>query len=317
MILPRVIPIRAIRKKTSFRCLHSITIASMSSSSLEFVDIGVNLTDGMFKGKYHGKKAHQPDLENVLKRAKDAGVVAQMVTAGSVSEVKQVLDLVKRYENEGAGLYATAGIHPTRTSGVGESIQYLDDLRKFLDQEAITKNPKGKIVAIGECGLDYDRLQFSKAEVQKEHFPHHLQLAKEYKLPLFLHCRAAQEDFIKIIQKEVDGIAEACENEATRNDTHKRRRIGVAHCHTGTVEEMQQLISQGLFIGFTGCSFKEEEGIRLAKEVPLEYLMLETGAFNLLIHTHVSFFSDLLKLFLIEQMLLGVIYVKHMHLHLS
>lgn len=199
-----------------------------------------------------------------------------MVTAGSVSEVKQVLSLVKRFEND--ALYATAGIHPTRTSGVGKDLQYLNDLKNFLDQEAITRNPKGKIVAIGECGLDYDRLQFSKAEVQKEHFPYHLELAKEYKLPLFLHCRAAQEDFISIIQKEAGAIAEACANEASRNDSQKRKRIGVAHCHTGTVEEMQQLIDQGLFIGLTGCSFKEEEGIRVAKEVPLEYLLLETDA---------------------------------------
>lgn len=205
-----------------------------------------------------------------------------MVTAGSVSEVKQVLDLVKRFEND--SLYATAGIHPTRTSGVGEGIKYLEDLRKFLDQEAITKNPNGKIVAIGECGLDYDRLHFSDAKTQKEHFPYHLELAKEYKLPLFLHCRAAQEDFIAIIQKEADSIAEACANDATHNDSHKRRRIGVAHCHTGTVEEMQQLVNQGLFVGLTGCSFKEEEGIRVAKEVPLEYLMLETGVFMLPFH---------------------------------
>lgn len=213
----------------------------------------------------------------MLSRAKSAGVLAQMVTAGSVSEVKQVLELIKRYEND--ALYATAGIHPTRTSEIGQDKKYLDQLKKFLDEEAITRNPKGKIVAIGECGLDYDRLQFSRAEIQKEHFPFHLQLAKEYRLPLFLHCRAAQEDFIAIMKTESDSIAEACANEATRTDVHKRKRIGVAHCHTGTVEEMQQLIDQGLFIGLTGCSFKEEEGIRVAKEIPLEYLMLETGAF--------------------------------------
>ena len=75
---------------------------------------------------------------------------------------------MKKFEND--SLYATAGIHPTRTSGVGKGLQYLDDLKSFLDQEAITRNPKGKIVAIGECGLDYDRLHFSKQKYKKNIF---------------------------------------------------------------------------------------------------------------------------------------------------
>lgn len=155
---------------------------------------------------------------------------------------------------------------------------YLNTIRKTLDKEARTRNESGRIVAIGECGLDYDRLQFSSKEVQKAHFPQQLRLAIEYGLPLFLHCRAAHHDFLEIMSKEMEEIAGACENQTTKGDEKGRKRIGVAHCFTGSVAEMQELVAAGLFVGLTGCTFKDEEGIRVAKEIPLEYLMLETDA---------------------------------------
>lgn len=96
-------------------------------------------------------------------------------------------------------------------------------------------------------------------------------------MPLFLHCRAAQDDFLTILRSETQAIANSCANEQSKTDQYHRKRIGVVHCFTGTVVEMQELVREGLFIGLTGCSFKEEEGIHVAKEVPLEYLLLETG----------------------------------------
>lgn len=179
---------------------------------------------------------------------------------------------------KGENLYSTAGVHPTRTSGVDAKPSYLEEIRKTLDKEARTRHEYGRIVAIGECGLDYDRLHFSSKEIQRKHFPEQLQLAKEYGLPLFLHCRAAHKDFLEEMYEETDAIAAACENDDSRRDEHRRKRIGVAHCFTGTVTEMQELTRAGLFVGLTGCSFKEEKGIRVAKEIPLEYLLLETDA---------------------------------------
>lgn len=68
------------------------------------VDIGSNLLDSMFQGCYHGKQAHDPDLLDVLQRARRAGVVQQLVTAGSLAEVHQALDLVAQPGN-GAFLF--------------------------------------------------------------------------------------------------------------------------------------------------------------------------------------------------------------------
>lgn len=237
-----------------------------------FVDIGVNLTDTMYAGTYHGKKAHVPDLDAVLSRARDAGVGAQIVTSGSVQDVGEALALTRQYDD----LYATAGVHPTRSSQV--TTTYLDDLRRVLDMSSITRHTEGRIVAIGECGLDYDRLHFSDAKTQKDLFAAQLVLACEYRLPLFLHCRAAQADFLAIIGGHVDAIAQACATEASQQDARRRRRVGVAHCFTGSVAEMRELVAAGLFVGLTGCSFKGEEGIEVARQIPLDHLLLETDA---------------------------------------
>lgn len=257
----------------------------------QYVDIGVNLTDEMYSGLYHGKQSHAADLDTVLARARAAGVLAQMVTAGSVVEVSSVLELLaNRKSEEGAEeLYSTAGVHPTR-SGQVDTASYLQDLATLLEADdkraaasssSGSSEPRRRIVAIGECGLDYDRLHFSDKEAQLARFEEQLSLAVRFRRPLFLHCRAAQQDFVRILQPQLDAIAQACQQldhgEADGFDKG-RRRTGVAHCFTGTVNEMRELVDLGLFIGLTGCSVRTEEGIEVAKAIPLDRLMLETDA---------------------------------------
>lgn len=255
----------------AFQLFRLKSMIATSSPPHEFVDVGVNLTDDMFKGVYHGKKSHAQDLPSVLNRSAKAGVVAQMVTAGSIQDVKEVLALVHAQPN----LYATAGVHPTRTSQADPG--FLEELQSILDENASSRNEKGRIIAVGECGLDYDRLHFSDAETQKKHFAQQLELSTRYSLPLFLHCRAAQQDLLEILGGNFDSIAKSCSNQATKSDSYGRKRVGVVHCFTGSVGEMRQIVDQGLFVGLTGCSFKTEEGIELAREIPLERLLLETG----------------------------------------
>lgn len=238
-------------------------LATMSTIPT-FIDIGVNLTDDMYSGRYHGRKAHAADLDIVMERGQKAGVISQMVTVGHIKEIQPVLALTKKYE----GLYSTAGVHPTRASKVGKD--YLDELRSVLNKHAVsTSNSSGKIIAIGECGLDYDRLHFSSKEEQLCQFELQLQLAKEYQLPLFLHCRAAHTDFITIIRRQMSQKIEGSD---------ERKRTGVVHCFTGTLDEMKELIEMGFLIGMTGCSVRSQEGIAVAKEIPLDRLMLETDA---------------------------------------
>ena len=110
-----------------------------------YVEIAVNLSDPMFRGVYHEKKKHTDDLEQVLTRASNAGVDAQIITAGSLNEVHDVLQLADTKR----GLFATAGCHPTRSTeleayGASAYMNALKDL--------ILVNPC--IVAVGECGLD-------------------------------------------------------------------------------------------------------------------------------------------------------------------
>ena len=95
---------------------------------------------------------------------------------------------------------------------------------------------KEKIVAIGECGLDYDRLNFCPAETQKKYFEAQLDLSQATKLPLFLHCRAAANDLLEILKANQD----------------KLEAKGVVHSFDGSLEQAQEFINLGFFIGING-----------------------------------------------------------------
>lgn len=262
----------------NLRYSHLTTMAS-SSNFPRFIDIGINLTDDMYTGHYHGRQVHPSDLDLVMKRAKQAGVIKQMITVGQLNEIKPALELTKQFKDQ---LYCTAGVHPTRTSQLGHSDSYLEELQTILDKDAITStnstypsNQTGKIIAIGEIGLDYDRLNFSSKQYQLRHFELQLQLSKQYRLPLFLHCRAAHDDFVSILRRHLKEIEEACQIKGSNSNSSKARS-GIVHCFTGSIEEMREFLEMGLFIGLTGCSFKTNEGIQVAREIPLDKLLLET-----------------------------------------
>jgi TatD DNase family protein len=121
----------------------------------------------------------------------------------------------------------------------------------------------GTVVAVGECGLDYDRLHFASKETQQRHFPLHVDLAEEFGLPMFLHNRNTGDDFVALMRE------------------HRGRIVGgVVHSFTGSAEEMLALCSEplSLYIGINGCSLKTEENLAVAAAVPLSHLLLETDA---------------------------------------
>lgn len=222
---------------------------------MKFIDIGANLTDSMFQGIYNGSNKHPSDLKNVLQRAYNVGVEQMIVTVGSKHELSQALDIVSSDSN----LTMTVGIHPTRCNEFNET--GADEQFELLCNK-IEEN-RSKVTAIGEIGLDYDRLKFCDKEVQLKYFEKQLELAGKYELPLFLHCRAAHEDLLEILNRNKDKFS---------------NRGGVVHSFDGTLEQAKQFIDIGLFIGINGCSLKTVDNLKVAAEIPDEYILIETDA---------------------------------------
>ncbi|KAK4226472.1 hypothetical protein QBC38DRAFT_480471 [Podospora fimiseda] len=266
-----------------------------------YIDIGINLADPIFRGRYHGKSKHPDDLKGVVSRAIEVGCTKLIVTGSSFKSSRDALKLAQEFPNT---IFSTAGIHPcsssifspshhkhhdesqsegeeeaeaehtpacgpdpTKSIIDGEGVDLarskiiIDDLRTL-----IISAPKNQLVAFGEFGLDYDRLHYASKEVQLHSFAVQLELAASLspQLPLFLHSRAAHEDFVRLLK---DAFGEKLE---------KLEKGGVVHSFTGTVEEMKELMDLGLYIGINGCSFKTAENCAVVKEVTLDRLMIET-----------------------------------------
>ena len=221
------------------------------------VDIGVNLTDPVYQGVYYKSKHHPPDLDRVLERATQSGLTQLIITGGSLSESIEALQLA----NTSGMLYSTVGCHPTRClefEGCKEGPgAYLASLRGLI----LSNRECGKVVAVGETGLDFDRLNFCPKEVQMKHFEPQVLLSIELGLPLFLHCRNSFNEFYAVMKKHVS----ACHG-------------GVVHSFTGSMEEAIAFTELGLYIGINGCSLKTEENIKVVSEIPLDKMMVETDA---------------------------------------
>ena len=222
-----------------------------------FCDIGLNLCDEMYKGFYNGKQKHDDDTRIVLERAKSMGMVKSIITAGNLEQSHASIDLVKRF-NE-FDLYSTVGVHPTRCSEfLGKEDEVISQLSLLIEQGMAN----GKVVAIGEAGLDYDRLQFCDKEQQMLGFLKQIDLAHRYGLPMFLHNRNTGGDFVRVVSEH----------------RHKIKGGGVVHSFDGGEEELNQLLDLGFYIGLNGCSLRTEENLAVARKVPLERLLLETDS---------------------------------------
>ncbi|TNJ27301.1 Deoxyribonuclease, TatD family [Giardia muris] len=218
------------------------------------IDIAANLVDGMYSGVYHGSRCHLPDLETVVTRARRYGLSFVIVTCTNKRDYL-ASDFVLDHPTF---LARTIGFHPTNAGELNATTK-----EWFLEQ--LSTLPRDT-VAIGELGLDYDRLSFATKEVQLKAFKWQLEQALKYpQLPLFLHCRAAAEDFIPLLQdhrEKLMGIGQSLK--------------GVVHSFTGTMDELHQMLSLGLDIGLNGCSLKTKDNMLVAAAVPLSRLHLET-----------------------------------------
>ncbi|ETI47159.1 hypothetical protein, variant 3 [Phytophthora nicotianae] len=236
-------------------------LRSTGKVALKMIDIGANLTDPVFTGLYRGKQKHESDLTAILARAKTFGVDKIIVTGGNLEESHKALQLAKEHEGNGLPqLFSTVGVHPTRCSEFEANGKDPDTYFAELLAVCEQGQKEGKVVAIGECGLDYDRLEFCDKATQLKYFEKQFQLAELTKLPLFLHNRNTGGDFYDMISKN-----------------RSRFSNGVVHSFTGEKEEMLKLVELGLYIGVNGCSLKTAENLECVKAIPLERLMIETG----------------------------------------
>ena len=200
------------------------------------IDVGANLTHTAFRA----------DLDEVVARARDAGVAPIVVTGTTVDESRSASEIASRFD-----LYATAGVHPHHARDCSPAT--ISELR------GIASHPR--VVAIGECGLDFNR-NYSPHPDQEKCFVAQLELALELKKPLFLHSRDAHPRFSQILRTH--GVQKA-----------------VAHCFTGEREELHACLELGLYIGITGWICDERRGthlLQLVRDIPADRLLLETDS---------------------------------------
>lgn len=223
-------------------------LTSSNESTFPMIDIGSNLTSTKFKH----------DLNDIIKRARDAHVKKQIITGSTVKDSLKAQKLAHHYPNE---FYSTAGIHPHHAKE--------HDANTLEELESLLKHPE--VVAVGETGLDYFR-NLSSPEKQKESFKAHLELAIKHHKPLFLHQRDAHEDFMTVFEEVM-----------TKHQLDwKDLPPVVVHCFTGTAKELQHYVKVGFYVGITGFIGIKGRGDKLQKflasKLPLKRLMIETDA---------------------------------------
>lgn len=191
------------------------------------------------------------DRDAVIMRARAAGLQYLLSIGGGdgPDHMDEALSIAKRYE----WIYATVGVHPHEARQAED--RHFDMLRSAVGDP--------KVVAIGEIGLDY-HYDHSPRDVQKRVLIRQLELAREVKLPIVIHCREAWSDLRQIIGE------------------HWARAGfgGFLHCFSGSREDAVAFLDWGFLLSFAGnLTFKKAEPLRaVAREVPVDRLLSETDS---------------------------------------
>ncbi len=191
-------------------------------------------------------KDYREILDEIIGNAKDAGVDKVIIPGVGLPGLPEIIKIIETYDD----IYGAVAIHPSEVKSWKD--EYYDKLKEYALHE--------KIIAIGETGLDYywDK---SFIDTQKHVFRQHLKLAREMKLPAIVHDREAHSDVLAVLG-EFPGVN------------------GVMHCFSGDADFALKCVEAGYYIALGGAvTFKNaKEAKQVAKEVPLEKLLLETDA---------------------------------------
>ena len=210
-------------------------------SEYYIIDFGVNFASD--------KRYPDSVLDKLMMDSWNDGVEKVVCISNSMKEAKRIITLKQKYEN----MHYTLGVHPHSAKDF-----------KQIDIEFIRSHKSDiKFFAIGECGLDYNRM-FSPKDKQIYAFEEQIKLAKELNKKLYLHCRDAYDDFIQIIKK------------------HKYYN-GLIHCFTGNVAQALEFTRLGFKLGITGWVFDERRNKDLIEvishpQITLDMLVIETDA---------------------------------------
>lgn len=186
-------------------------------------------------------------IDQVLARMQDAQVVAALNVCVTLEEFAQVQALARAHPQ----IHASVGVHPDHREGEEPTVARL---------LALAQAPK--VVAIGETGLDYCRLE-EPLDWQRERFRVHIRAARACGKPLIVHTRAAASDTLRILREE--GAEQAG---------------GVMHCFTENWEVARAALDLGFYISFSGIvTFKSATELQqVAARVPLDRLLIETDS---------------------------------------
>ena len=187
------------------------------------------------------------DLDAVTAAMAANNVTHALCVCVNLEHFDSVLAVAQRYPN----IYASAGVHPDERSGEEPDVERL---------VALAAHPR--VVAIGETGLDYYRIE-GDAEWQRQRFRNHIRAAKQCAKPLIVHTREAAADTLRIMREEMASAAG-----------------GVMHCFTETADVAYAAMEMNFLISFSGIvTFKNATALKeVARAVPLENMLIETDA---------------------------------------
>jgi len=193
-------------------------------------------------------EAFDEDRNEMINRAIEQGVSRFFIPAIDSTYTDSMFQLEKEYPEH---VFLMMGLHPTHVKdGYKEELKHVEDMLA-----------KRKFYAVGEIGIDlyWDK---STLDIQKKAFKHQIQLAKQYKLPIVIHCREAFDEIFEVLESEKDDDL-----------------FGVFHCFTGTLKQAHQAISYNMKLGIGGVStFKNGKIDQFLNQINLNHIVLETDA---------------------------------------
>ena len=198
------------------------------------------------------------DLPTLIEHANAQGIKGFVTISTKLAEADKILEIAGRFKE----VFATIGCHPHQASH--DFVAFEQSFEKGAKQDRITdllSHPK--VVGIGETGLDY-YYNHSDAGDQRRSFLQHIDWARQFDLPLVIHCRDADDDMIHML---TDAQQEA-------------PFFGLIHCFTGSAELAACAFKHGMYVSFSGVlTFKKADELReIAKAAPLEQILVETDS---------------------------------------